>query len=136
MSSGRFIFIGGCVLIATLWLVSYLLPPAQRPSPQSIGLRPGAITILVDGPTTPWTTTVVDGDPVLYSTFVLPLMSVALLWVGGWTAAWLIRSAIRRRRGLCVGCGFSLYGLAEQTCPECGASISLRARSPLSGDAE
>lgn len=33
----------------------------------------------------------------------------------------LIRHLYRRRRGLCLTCGYSLTGLSEPRCPECGS---------------
>jgi hypothetical protein len=36
-----------------------------------------------------------------------------------WSAPGFVRRQRRRRRGLCVGCGYELKGM--QKCPECGA---------------
>lgn len=38
-----------------------------------------------------------------------------------WTCFWpLARRRARRRRGLCVACGYDLRGSSSGTCPECG----------------
>ena len=34
-----------------------------------------------------------------------------------------LRRLRRRRRGLCVACGYNLRGLTERRCPECGCSF-------------
>lgn len=42
------------------------------------------------------------------------------------TPRWF-RSYRRRRKGLCVNCGYNLTGLSEQRCPECGSQFDLNA---------
>jgi hypothetical protein len=41
--------------------------------------------------------------------------------IGGPLRSW--RRWSRRRRGLCIKCGYSLTGLLEPRCPECGRKI-------------
>jgi hypothetical protein len=48
--------------------------------------------------------------------------------MAGWGLSFLvlrtigrIRMALRRKRGRCVACGYSLTGLGESPCPECGS---------------
>ncbi|MEO1130454.1 MAG: hypothetical protein AAFX05_12215 [Planctomycetota bacterium] len=68
-----------------------------------------------------------DGRPV-----ILPLQP---LWLGfavntlvysaslfiGWIAIVAVRRALRRRRGLCFGCGYDVTAVAQ--CPECGRMV-------------
>ncbi len=56
-------------------------------------------------------------------TWALPLVGSAIAW-SPMRSAWTLRQ--RRRRGLCLSCGYELKGLA--TCPECGkAGVSAEA---------
>lgn len=43
-----------------------------------------------------------------------------LLWAL-WTLPGVLRRTIRRRRGLCLRCGYDLRGRADAPCPECGS---------------
>ena len=40
------------------------------------------------------------------------------------TAPLAVRILYRRRRGLCIKCGYQLYGLIEERCPECGTPFA------------
>ena len=72
-------------------------------------------------------------DPIVWTGYLHDLGSlglgawfiVSLAWVPRIPVWWRERRARRReRRGLCVACGYSLAGLAEGRCPECGAARS------------
>jgi hypothetical protein len=39
-----------------------------------------------------------------------------------WSAPGFVRKKRRRRRGLCVGCGYELKGMEK--CPECGRAVT------------
>jgi hypothetical protein len=70
------------------------------------------------------------GDPLVieymetylvFPVWVLPpifLLYPAIAFVRG-----PLRRRLRRRRGLCVKCGYSLRGLTEPRCPECGTGF-------------
>ena len=60
------------------------------------------------------------------------LLVVVPLWVpfvlfGGYPASWVVwrrlRAWVRRRRGLCSRCAYSLKGNVSGICPECGARV-------------
>lgn len=63
-----------------------------------------------------------------YYVLIVPLwMVVAALFIP--SSIYLKRELVQRRRakrGLCVGCGYSLTGLAEARCPECGRALAPR----------
>lgn len=44
-----------------------------------------------------------------------------------WGGPGVVRRAIRRRRGCCVACGYSLLGALGGRCPECGVKVDGRA---------
>jgi hypothetical protein len=46
----------------------------------------------------------------------------AIVWVL-FFAPGMVRRRLRRKRGQCAACGYSLRGIAGGKCPECGASI-------------
>jgi hypothetical protein len=54
----------------------------------------------------------------------IPFM-LAALWPAR-TVAWrLLRPMRRRRQGLCVRCGYNIWGLDTPRCPECGTGFDL-----------
>lgn len=71
----------------------------------------------------------VDRDarfPVATWNLRLPLLPMALLFAAYPVIAFIrgpARRWRRRRKGLCVKCGYDLTGLPEPRCPECGSSI-------------
>lgn len=54
------------------------------------------------------------------------LLGLLILWLCG-------RRAFRRRRNLCVECGYDLTGNVSGRCPECGCSTVGRRAGPLGG---
>ena len=42
-----------------------------------------------------------------------------LLWML-WLSPFVVRRVIRRKRGLCIKCGYDLRGAEHEVCPECG----------------
>ena len=60
----------------------------------------------------------------VYASVSLRFAAVALIAVGILLAATSgMARAFRRRRGMCVGCGYMLCGLPSARCPECGLPI-------------
>ena len=58
----------------------------------------------------------------------LPLWIPFLAFTAFPTIAFLrgpVRRNRRRKRGLCVGCGYNLTGLTVPRCPECGAAATI-----------
>ncbi len=75
-----------------------------------------------------------SGEPLPYRTIpirpIMPgfvansLMYAAILWLltlGPFTA----RRMIRRKRGLCIKCGYDLSHVEHEACPECGVEVSV-----------
>ena len=72
----------------------------------------------------------------LYTTKALPLRPIwpgfaintvfyaAILWLLAF-GLFAARRVIRRKRGLCLKCGYDLRGAEHEVCPECGADGSL-----------
>lgn len=66
--------------------------------------------------------------PLLKGSLINALVFGVPCWLA-WTAAARLRSAARRRRGLCVTCGYRREALPENApCPECGQVLSVGAR--------
>ena len=40
-----------------------------------------------------------------------------------WSSPFVVRRLIRRKRGLCIKCGYDLRGAEHQACPECGVEL-------------
>ncbi|MCH8823743.1 MAG: hypothetical protein IH984_09580 [Planctomycetes bacterium] len=51
------------------------------------------------------------------------LLYAATLWLL-LVAPWQLRRTIRRKRGLCIQCGYDLRGTDHIVCPECGTKLS------------
>ncbi|MFI4915897.1 MAG: hypothetical protein ACIAS6_05240 [Phycisphaerales bacterium JB060] len=63
----------------------------------------------------------------LWPGFLLNTLFYALLLFIAWRGPGVVRRAVRRRRGRCVGCGYDRGGLdADAACPECGAGAGAR----------
>lgn len=62
---------------------------------------------------------------------ILPLWMPTLLFAlyPAFLAVLSLRRRRRKRRGLCVCCGYALKGLTEPRCPECNAPFELPASS-------
>jgi hypothetical protein len=59
----------------------------------------------------------------VYQSWNLPIAYPCVLFV--MISAWLIRvNQVNRGTGYCTSCGYLLEGLANNTCPECGATIT------------
>jgi hypothetical protein len=65
--------------------------------------------------------------PTLYWIVLIPMWATTLL-LAAYPAFALARAAVlrpwRRRRNLCMYCGYNLTGLTRPRCPECGKAIS------------
>ena len=59
----------------------------------------------------------------------IPLV-VFLILPLGLVARRRVRGYVRRRRGLCESCGYSLRGLTEARCPECGTPFTQLPQTP------
>ena len=60
----------------------------------------------------------------LWPGFLINTLFYALLLFGAWRLPGVLRRAVRRRRGRCVGCGYDRQGLdTDAPCPECGAWV-------------
>lgn len=73
---------------------------------------------------------VADGCLVIWAPWLIcppiPLRSTSVLFavVAGYLAAWPYLCRYRRRkRGLCVKCGYDLTGNTSGKCPECGSEV-------------
>lgn len=59
---------------------------------------------------------------------ILPLAAYPV-----WATLWFLKRKIiqryRRRRGLCLRCGYNLTGLPQPRCPECGTEFTLAERA-------
>jgi hypothetical protein len=55
--------------------------------------------------------------------FAAAPMAPAAIWFRQHRQSW-----VRRRRGLCVDCGYDLRGAAHERCPECGAGVEAVSR--------
>ncbi len=63
----------------------------------------------------------------LWPGFAINTAFYALLLFGALRTPGVVRRTLRRRRGRCVGCGYSRDGLdAGAACPECGAGVDAR----------
>ncbi|MCC6968880.1 MAG: hypothetical protein IT434_01540 [Phycisphaerales bacterium] len=49
---------------------------------------------------------------------------ITAAWMLAWVAATIARRRIRRARGQCVDCGYSLAGISGERCPECGSIVA------------
>lgn len=49
---------------------------------------------------------------------------ITAAWALAWVAATIARSRIRRARGQCLDCGYSLAGISGERCPECGSNVA------------
>ncbi len=71
-------------------------------------------------------------DQFIRLVMALGLITVAVAWFHmlweGFRSDYII--AERRYRGLCLKCGYSLHGLIEPRCPECGTAFEPRPASP------
>ncbi len=49
-----------------------------------------------------------------------------------WSSPFVVRRLIRRKRGLCIKCGYDLRGAEHEVCPECGRRVlsAITERSP------
>ena len=57
----------------------------------------------------------------LWSSFAIDTLFYAVvLWLP--FAPFTLRRAIRRKRGLCIKCGYDLRHAEHEVCPECGAA--------------
>lgn len=62
----------------------------------------------------------------LWPGFAINTFFYALLLFGAWRLLGVLRRAVRRRGGRCVGCGYDRGGLdAGAACPECGAGVAI-----------
>jgi hypothetical protein len=67
--------------------------------------------------------------------WVIVLSVGTLLWLVAWPIRNRIRRSHRRRRGLCVQCGYNLAKNTSGVCPECGTQFErLAVASPQRGD--
>ncbi len=103
-----------------------LLPPSR--GHWLIGLGHGALhVVLADvSPLTPYGSDMSQKTLTLKHAVRVPLLytSLALLAVIGLSNGypWYLRR-VRTRNGLCGDCGYNLFGLPSERCPECGAAI-------------
>jgi hypothetical protein len=66
------------------------------------------------------------GSRRVYHAVSVPLWGAAILFGAPPIVSFLhgpLRRGYRRRRGLCVKCGYNLTGLPEPRCPECGTEF-------------
>ncbi|MCH8969853.1 MAG: hypothetical protein IIA66_12140 [Planctomycetes bacterium] len=103
-----------------------LLPPSREY--WLIGLGHGALQIVLAdvSPLKPYGSDMSEKTLTLKHAVRVPLLytSLALLAVIGLSNGypWYLRR-VRTRNGLCGDCGYNLFGLPSERCPECGAAI-------------
>lgn len=127
----------GLVLSLAAWGLSYLSPQTHRTTPGWLLLYRGTVAYQTRVEQVP---IVIEDDETQQSTLVprtgcLPsIRTIASvhLWIptiacGSFfmclMAAGTVCSRRRRKLGQCVNCGYSLQGLTEPRCPECGTEI-------------
>ena len=100
-----------------LWYEPYRIYNGNSPTVITIGVQGG-----IETPLSPWT----SSDPrvvpyrLIWPGFAVNTIFYAtLLWLFIF-AAYALRRRARRKRGLCVACGYDLRGDLEYGCPECG----------------
>ena len=103
-----------------------VLPPSRRY--WLIGLGHGALHIVLAqvSPLKPYGSDMSEKTLTLRHAVRVPLLytSLVLLAVIGLSNGypWYLRR-VRTRNGLCGDCGYNLFGLSGERCPECGAAI-------------
>lgn len=71
---------------------------------------------------------VFDDPPPPWPSFALnTLFYAVVLWIP--FAPFVLRKALRRKRGLCIKCGYDLRHVEHEVCPECGSELSARTKS-------
>ncbi len=68
--------------------------------------------------------------PIMVGFFLNTLFYATLLWLFIF-AAYALRRLIRRKRGLCVACGYDMRHADHAACPECGAALATAMPNPL-----
>lgn len=58
------------------------------------------------------------------SWLAIPLLAASPTWAALWFLKRKITQRYRRKRGLCLRCGYNLTGLLEPRCPECGTEFT------------
>ena len=114
----------------------YIVEPGPRPAPEVVWGGGGipdnpewlASNTVGPIPERPWRSApdwyysyqhIVSYDVSLWAVAVLFGAYPALAFIRGPVRRWR-----RRKRGLCIHCGYNLTGLTEPRCPECGRRIS------------
>jgi hypothetical protein len=92
-----------------------LAPPGAAPVPLQFWSRPAN-----GGGWSPAPPASVIGRRTVRLPYWIPVLLLAI--PAAWLAGGAYRAGLRKKRGLCRGCGYSLRGLGdgEVVCPECG----------------
>jgi hypothetical protein len=93
-----------------------------RPPDWSSSVPPQRFTLAWADKTLPWR----PKDKIRYTVVCVPLWALFALFAAYPTFAFIrgpCRRWFRRRRGLCIGCGYNLTGNVSGTCPECGIEV-------------
>lgn len=104
------------------WLPALASPSARSNHPWKFGI--GAADVLESDATNDYSTTTPTTTPVPFRPEVGGLVLNPLIYATAWLALKSLHSILvghlRRRRGRCAACGYSLDGISDQGCPECG----------------
>ncbi len=113
------------------WLPALASPSARSNHPWKFGI--GAADVLESDATNDYSTTTPTTTPIPFRPEVGGLVLNPLIYAAAWLGLKSLRlrivGSLRRRNGRCAACGYSLAGINDQRCPECGTERIVSASS-------